>query len=278
MKRAEIVGHIREKQNFLCVGLDPDMEKIPAFLIDNEEDPIYAFNKAIIEATAPFCVSFKPNLAFYEAYGLSGLSSLDKTMRYIKANYPGHFLIADAKRGDIGNTSTMYAKAFFKRLGADAVTINPYMGADSVKPFLSFPDKWGIVLALTSNPGSADFEQLESGGKAIYIHALEKCASWGTPDNLMFVVGATKPAQLAEIRKMMPQHFFLVPGVGAQGGSLEEVCRAGLNSEVGLLVNASRSILYAGDGINFAEAAGEEAKRLAAEMKKILTQSPITTN
>jgi orotidine-5'-phosphate decarboxylase len=278
MKRAELVAHIREKQNFLCVGLDPDMDKIPAFLIDDHEDPIYEFNKAIIEATAPFCVSFKPNMAFYEAYGLSGLNSLDKTMRYIKANYPGHFLIADAKRGDIGNTSTMYAKAFFKRLGADAVTINPYMGADSVKPFLSFPDKWGIVLALTSNDGSADFEQIEINGKPVYKYVLEKCAGWGRPDNLMFVVGATKPAQLAEIRKMMPEHFFLVPGVGAQGGSLEEVCKAGLNQEVGLLVNASRSILYASDGTDFAIQAGEEAKRLAAEMKSILEQTPIKTN
>ena len=278
MKRAELVANIREKQNFLCVGLDPDMDRLPAFLIENEEDPIYEFNKAIIDATAPFCVSFKPNLAFYEAYGLSGLSSLDKTMRYIKANYPGHFLIADAKRGDIGNTSTMYAKAFFKRFNADAVTINPYMGADSVKPFLSFPGKWGIVLALTSNEGAADFEQLESGGKPVYRHALEKCAAWGSPDNLMFVVGATKPAQLAEIRQLMPDHFFLVPGVGAQGGSLQEVCRAGLNADVGLLVNASRSILYASDGTDFAVQAGEEAKKLASEMRSILAQSTIKTN
>lgn len=270
MTRHELIAQIRQKRSFLCVGLDPDMEKMPAFLREEEEDPIYEFNKRIIDATAEHCVCFKPNLAFYEAYGLSGHESLDKTIRYIKANYPDHFIIADAKRGDIGNTSTMYAKAFFKRLLADAVTVNPYMGADSVKPFLTFTGKWAVVLALTSNEGSADFQLAEVDGKPLYRHVIEKCVSWGTRDNLMFVVGATQPALLAGIRKMVPDHFMLVPGVGAQGGDLKSVCAAGLNKDCGLLVNASRSILYAGNGTDFAEKAGEEARRITAEMGTLL--------
>jgi orotidine-5'-phosphate decarboxylase len=270
MNRQELIAQIRRKGSFLCVGLDPDIEKIPKFL-DEEEDPIYEFNKKIVDATAPHCVAFKPNAAFYEAYGLSGLHSLDNTLRYIKANYPDHFVIADAKRGDIGNTSTMYAKAFFKRLNADAVTITPYMGSDSVKPFLAFPDKWAIVLALTSNEGADDFQTLNAGGKPLYEHVLHKCASWGTKDNMMFVAGATRPELLASIRRIVPEHFLLVPGVGAQGGDLAAVCRAGLNRDVGLLVNASRSILYASGGTDFAEKAGEEAARIAAEMRNLLS-------
>ena len=265
MNRASLIEEIRKKGSFLCVGLDPDIEKIPKFL-DEEEDPIYEFNKQIIEATAPYCVAFKPNLAFYEGYGMSGLHSLDNTIRYIKANYPRHLVIADAKRGDIGNTSAMYARAFFKRFGADAVTVTPYMGADSVKPFLAFQDKWTIVLALTSNEGANDFQLGEIGGRPLYRHVIEKCMQWGTKENLMFVVGATQPKMLAEIRQMAPEHFFLVPGVGAQGGDLEQVCRAALTKDVGLLVNASRSILYASNGTDFAEKAGAEARRLAEQM------------
>lgn len=266
MNRSALIREIRGKKTFLCVGLDPDMDKLPRHLVEHEDDPIYEFNKGIVDATAPYCVAFKPNTAFFEAYGLSGLNSLERTMRYIKTNYPDHLLIADAKRGDIGNTSTMYAKAFFKRLNADAVTIAPYMGSDSVKPFLAFKDKWAIVLGLTSNEGAADFQQLNVDGRELYLRVIETCASWGTPDNMMFVVGATKAEMLAGIRALVPHHFLLVPGVGAQGGSLAEVCRYGLNSDIGLLVNASRSVIYASAGRDFAEKAGQEAEKLAAEM------------
>ncbi len=266
MTKKELVAQIRSKGSFLCVGLDPDTQKIPEFLME-EEDPIYEFNKQLIDATADYCVAYKPNNAFYEAYGLSGAASLEKTMRYIKANYPDHFLIADAKRGDIGNTSTMYAQAYFKRLDADAITVAPYMGRDSVKPFLQFAHKWAIVLGLTSNEGSADFQQLQVNGKAFYEHVIETCALWGTHENMMFVVGATKAEMLAGIRKIIPSHFLLVPGVGAQGGSLAEVCRYGLNEDVGLLVNSSRAIIYASKGEDFAVRAGEEARKVADEMK-----------
>ncbi len=270
MKREELIKQIREKKTFLCTGLDPDIDKMPAYFVEEEEDPIYEFNKQIIEATADYCVAYKPNSAFYEAYGLSGMESLEKTVRYIKANYPDHLVIADAKRGDIGNTSTMYAKAFYKRLNADAITVNPYMGSDSVMPFLQFEDKWAIVLALTSNPGSSDFEQLKADGKELYLHVLEACKKWGSINNTMFVVGATKAELLAEVRKVVPEHFLLVPGVGAQGGSLQEVCKYGLTKDIGLLVNASRSILYASNGKDFAEKAGLEAKTIATEMAELL--------
>ena len=270
MTRAELTAQCLRKGTFLCVGLDPDTEKIPSFLAEKEEDPIYEFNKQIVDATAPYCVAFKPNLAFYEAFGLSGLTSLDKTMKYIRSNYPDHFLIADAKRGDIGNTSTMYAKAFFKRLNADAVTIAPYMGADSVKPFLAFPGKWAIILALTSNEGASDFQQLAAGDEPLYMHVIRKCLQWGTPENTMFVAGATRPEMLAEMRKIVPDHFLLVPGVGAQGGDLEEVCRAGMNRGIGLLVNASRSIIYASGGTDFAEKAAAEAARIATAMSQLI--------
>lgn len=267
MNREQLIKQIRDKKSFLCVGLDPDVTKIPKHIIEDDEDTIYLFNRLIIDATAPYCVAFKPNTAFYEAYGLSGMESLEKTIKYIKLNYPDHFLIADAKRGDIGNTSTMYAKAFFNRLNADAITIAPYMGSDSVKPFLAFENKWAIVLGLTSNEGSADFQQLKLNDKELYLKVIETCASWGTPDNMMFVVGATKATMLGDIRKIIPNHFLLVPGVGAQGGSLEEVTKYGLNQDIGLLINASRSIIYAGNGENFDELAAIEAKKLNDEMK-----------
>jgi orotidine-5'-phosphate decarboxylase len=267
MNRNHLIEQIKTKKTFLCVGLDPDMDKIPKHLIEDEEDPIYEFNKAIVDATAPFCVSFKPNNAFFEAYGLSGLSSLERTIRYIKANYPDHFIIADAKRGDIGNTSTMYAKAFFKRLNADAITVAPYMGSDSVKPFLAFKDKWAIVLGLTSNEGSADFQQQKMEGRELYMKVIETCAQWGTEDNMMFVIGATKANLFEEVRKIVPNHFLLVPGVGAQGGSLQDVCKYGLTKDIGLLINASRSIIYASGDKNFAVKAGEEAAKMANEMK-----------
>lgn len=267
MTRSELINQIRTKKTFLCVGLDPDTEKIPDFLLENEEDPIYEFNKHLIDATAPHCVAFKPNNAFYEAYGLSGITSLEKTIKYIKTNYPDHFLIADAKRGDIGNTSSMYAQAFFKRLNADAITVAPYMGSDSVKPFLKFENKWAIVLGLTSNEGSHDFQQQLINGRPLYLEVIESSARWGNKDNMMFVVGATKAQLLTDIRAIVPDHFLLVPGVGAQGGSLQDVCRYGLNSDIGLLVNSSRSIIYASAGEDFAERAAEEALKVAKEMR-----------
>jgi len=270
MKRSELIHQIKTKNSFLCVGLDPDIKKIPTHIMEEEEDPIYEFNKQIIEATAPYCVAFKPNNAFYEAYGLSGITSLEKTIKYLKTNFPNHFLIADAKRGDIGNTSTMYAKAYFKRLEADAITVAPYMGSDSVKPFLEFENKWAIVLGLTSNVGSVDFQQLMINGRELYLHVIETCAKWGNKDNMMFVVGATKAQMLQQIRKLIPDHFLLVPGVGAQGGSLEEVCKYGLNKDIGLLVNSSRGIIYASHGKDFAEEAAAEAKRIAAQMKTLM--------
>lgn len=270
MTREELIHQIKTKKTFLCVGLDPDTEKIPQHLIEEEEDPIYEFNKQIIDATAPYCVSFKPNTAFYEAYGLSGINSLEKTIRYIKTNYPEHFLIADAKRGDIGNTSSMYARAFFNRLNSDAITVAPYMGSDSVKPFLQFENKWAIILGLTSNEGSADFQQLNAGGSELYLQVIKTCAQWGNIHNMMFVVGATKASMLGDIRKLIPDHFLLIPGVGAQGGSLKDVCKYGITKDIGLLVNSSRGIIYASKGEDFAEKAAEEAKKMADEMKELM--------
>ena len=269
MNKEKLIEQIRSKKTFLCVGLDPDVEKMPKHILD-EEDPIFEFNREIIDATAEHCIGFKPNNAFYEAYGLSGIESLEKTIKYIRMNYPDHFLIADAKRGDIGNTSTMYAKAFFKRLDADAITVAPYMGSDSVKPFLAFPNKWAIVLGLTSNEGSGDFQQLKVSNEELYLNVIRTCASWGTEDNMMFVVGATKAQMMLEIRKIIPNHFLLVPGVGAQGGSLEDVCKYGMNKNIGLIVNASRNIIYAGNGKDFAMKAAEEAKKISAQMKPFL--------
>jgi orotidine-5'-phosphate decarboxylase len=265
MTRNELIKEIRDKKTFLCVGLDPDVDKIPKFLLE-EDDPIFTFCRDIVDATADYCVAFKPNTAFFEAYGLSGITSMEKTIKYIKENYPSHFLIADAKRGDIGNTSTMYARAFFKRLHADAITVAPYMGKDSVKPFLEFENKWAIVLALTSNEGSGDFQMLNTNGNELYKEVLKTTASWGTENNLMFVVGATKADMLDDVRAIVPNHFLLVPGVGAQGGSLAEVCKYGLTKDIGLLINASRSIIYASNGKDFAEAAAKEAQKAAKEM------------
>lgn len=266
MNRNQILEQIKKKKTFLCIGLDPDIDKIPQYLLQ-EEDPIFEFNKQIIDATADYCVAYKPNTAFYEAYGLSGVKSLEKTIKYIKLTHPNHFLIADAKRGDIGNTSTMYAKAFFNRLHADAITVAPYMGSDSVKPFLTFENKWAIVLGLTSNEGSSDFQQKDCNNEPLYLNVIRTCAQWGTPENMMFVVGATKAQMIGDIRKIIPNHFLLVPGVGAQGGSLEDVCKFGLNSDIGLLINASRTIIYAGTGKDFASEAAKEAKKIADQLK-----------
>ena len=267
MTRAELINEIKTKKTFLCVGLDPDIDKIPKHLLE-DDDPIFEFCKAIIDATADYCVSFKPNTAFFEAYGLSGITSMEKTIKYIKHNFPNHFLIADAKRGDIGNTSTMYAKAFFNRLHADAITVAPYMGSDSVKPFLTFNGKWAIVLALTSNEGAADFQLDEGKTEPLYKHVIRTSSTWGNIDNMMYVVGATKAEMLSEVRAIVPNHFLLVPGVGAQGGSLAEVCKYGLTKDIGLLVNSSRAIIYASNDKNFATASATEAKKMADEMAK----------
>ncbi len=275
MNRKEIIEQIKLKKTFLCVGLDPDIDKIPNHLLE-EEDPIFEFNKQIIDATADYCIGYKPNTAFYEAYGLSGIASLEKTLKYIKVNFRNHFLIADAKRGDIGNTSNMYAKAFFNRLHADAITVAPYMGSDSVKPFLQFENKWVIVLGLTSNEGSIDFQQQKTAtGEQLYLNVIKTCSSWGTDENMMFVVGATKAQMLMDIRKIVPNHFLLVPGVGAQGGSLEEVCKYGMNKDVGLLINISRNIIYAGKGTDFAEKASAEAKKISLQMHSFITDATL---
>lgn len=266
MKRSELIAEIKQKKSFLCVGLDTDIKKIPQHLL-GEKNPVLAFNKAIIDATKNHCVSYKINTAFYEADGVKGWETMQQTLDYIP---PAVFTIADAKRGDIGNTSDMYARAFFSNMNFDSVTLAPYMGQDSLQPFFSYKDKWGIVLALTSNPGSADFEQQEVGGKKLYERVICTFSGMAGDEQLMFVVGATKPQELGEIRKLVPAYFFLVPGVGAQGGSLEEVAQYGMNSDCGLLVNASRSIIYASNGTDFAEKAGEEAKKMANEMAVLL--------
>ena len=266
MERKQLIEQIFTKQSFLCVGLDTDLNKVPKFLL-NEEDPIFSFNKAIIDATAPYSIAYKPNLAFYECYGLKGMEAFEKTITYLKENYPQHFIIADAKRGDIGNTSKMYAQTFFKEYNVDALTIAPYMGEDSVKPFLEYEGKWVILLALTSNKGSHDFQLFEDKeGVRLFERVLTKSQEWGTTENLMFVVGATQGSLFADIRKLAPNSFLLVPGVGAQGGSLQEVCKYGMNKNCGLLVNSSRGIIYASADENFAEIAGEKAKELQQEM------------
>ncbi|PJE99820.1 orotidine-5'-phosphate decarboxylase [Prevotella intermedia] len=270
MERKQLIEQIFTKKSFLCIGLDTDLNKIPKFLL-NEEDPIFSFNKAIIDATAPYCVAYKPNLAFYECYGLKGMETFEKTITYLKEKYPNHFIIADAKRGDIGNTSKMYAQTFFKEYNVDALTIAPYMGEDSVKPFLEYEGKWVILLALTSNKGSHDFQLFEDkDGVRLFERVLSKAQEWGTTENLMFVVGATQGSLFADIRKLAPNSFLLVPGVGAQGGSLQEVCKYGMNKDCGLLVNSSRGIIYASSEANFAEIAGEKAKELQQEMEKEL--------
>lgn len=270
MNREQLIEQIKTKKSFLCVGLDTDIKKIPQHLLQ-EEDPIFAFNKAIIDATAPYCVSYKPNLAFYEAFGVKGMVSFEKTIKYLKKNYPNHFIIADAKRGDIGNTSAMYARTFFEEYGIDSITVAPYMGEDSVTPFLTYEGKWVILLALTSNKGSHDFQLTEdTQGEKLFEKVLRISQQWGNEDNMMYVVGATQGKMFEDIRRVAPRHFLLVPGVGAQGGSLEEVCRYGMTNECGLLVNSSRAIIYASDKENFAEIAAEKAKELQMQMKDIL--------
>ncbi len=262
MNRQTLIQQIRTKKSYLCVGLDSDITKIPRHLLQHE-DPVFEFNKAIIDATQDVCVSYKINTAFYEANGLKGWQSMEKTLNYIPKDI---FTIADAKRGDIGNTSTQYAKAFFNAMQFDSITVAPYMGKDSVKPFLDFENKWTIVLGLTSNEGAFDFQYLKNENQELFKHVIQKVASWGTDENLMFVIGATKTAQLKEVREIIPNHFLLVPGVGAQGGSLEEVSKIGMNADVGLLVNASRQIIFASNGEDFAEKARAEAMKLQAEM------------
>ena len=280
MTTQQIYNQIQEKKSFLCVGLDVDLNKIPKHLLAFE-DPIFEFNKAIIDATHDLCVSYKPNTAFYEAYGIKGWMSLQKTIAYINENYPEIFTIADAKRGDIGNTSSMYAKAFFEDLNFDSVTVAPYMGKDSVEPFLAFENKHTIMLALTSNEGAFDFQTLiidgtrgeaeRSGAKELYKQVLETSKTWKNSENLMYVVGATKAEYFTEIRKIVPHSFLLVPGVGAQGGSLSEVCKYGMSANVGLLINSSRGIIYASNGTDFAKKAREEALKMQQEMAAIIS-------
>jgi orotidine-5'-phosphate decarboxylase len=267
MLREVLISNIFEKSSFLCVGLDTDPVRLPVCL-QSCDDPLWEFNRRIIDATRPFCVAYKPNLAFYEAMGVRGWELFEKTVRYIGDS---HFIIADAKRGDIGNTSAYYAKTFFETFSCDAVTVAPYMGEDSVSPFLQFPGKWAILLALTSNAGSADFQLGSPGERPLYKKVIHKAMQWAGPERLMFVIGATHPGLIRDIREMAPDYFFLVPGVGAQGGELRAIAKAGLTKDCGLLINASRSILYAGDGPDFAGKAAAEAARLQEEMKALLS-------
>ncbi|SNR72152.1 orotidine-5'-phosphate decarboxylase [Flavobacterium sp. ov086] len=269
MTTQQLHEQILLKKSFLCVGLDPDLTKIPQHLLETE-DPIFEFNKAIIDATHDLAVGYKPNTAFFEAYGIKGWISLQKTINYINENFPEMFTIADAKRGDIGNTSSMYAKAFFEDLSFDSVTVAPYMGKDSVEPFLAFENKHTILLALTSNEGAFDFQTLTTNGKELYKQVLETSKTWKNSHNLMYVVGATKAEYFADIRKIVPDSFLLVPGIGAQGGSLSEVCKYGMNDKVGLLVNSARAIIYASKGTDFAEKAREEALTVQKEMEEII--------
>lgn len=273
MTRLELFENIKKKQSFLCVGLDTDIKKIPSHLL-TEEDPIFAFNKAIIDATAPYCIAYKPNLAFYESMGVKGWISFEKTIQYLNEHYPDQFIIADAKRGDIGNTSAMYARTFFEEMQLDALTVAPYMGEDSVTPFLTYKGKWVILLALTSNKGSYDFQLCEDEQhERLFEKVLRKSQQWGDADNMMYVVGATQGRMFEDIRKIAPHHFLLVPGIGAQGGSLEEVCRYGMNDTCGLIVNSSRAIIYADSTEQFASVAAEKAsevqKQMAEQLKKL---------
>ena len=273
MTREQLIQQIFAKKSFLCVGLDTDAKKIPAHLLDLH-DPIVEFNKAIIDATAPYCVAYKPNLAFYEAHGIHGMIAFKKTVDYIRERHPHHFIIADAKRGDIGNTSKMYARTFFEEYDVDALTIAPYMGEDSVTPFLEYEGKWVVMLALTSNKGSLDFQLMQDEkGERLFEKVMRKGQEWGTPQNMMFVVGATRGEMFKDVRRVAPRHFLLVPGVGAQGGSLEEVCHYGMTQDCGLLVNSSRGIIYASSDEHFAEIAGNKAReiqqQMAAELAKL---------
>ena len=271
MNRQELIQQIKEKKSFLCVGLDSDPRKLPECL-KNSDDPVFEFNKAIIDATAEYAVAYKPNLAFYEAQGIKGWISFEKTVEYLRTNYPEQFIIADAKRGDIGNTSSLYARSFFEELKVDALTVAPYMGKDSVSPFLEYEGYWTIVLALTSNPGSHDFQLTEDAeGEKLYEKVLKTSQQWGSDENMMYVVGATQGKAFENIRRIVPNHFLLVPGVGAQGGSLEEVCKYGMNADCGLLVNASRAIIFADSSENFAAVAAEKARDYKEQMEKELS-------
>ena len=270
MTREELIKQIRAKQSFLCVGLDTDIKKIPQHLLQ-ADDPIFEFNKAIIDATAPYCVAYKPNLAFYESLGVKGLLAFERTVAYLNENYSEQFVIADAKRGDIGNTSQMYARTFFETYNLDALTVAPYMGEDSVTPFLAYEGKWVILLALTSNKGSHDFQLMEDAqGVRLFEHVLTKSQTWGNADNMMYVVGATQGEAFKDIRRHAPNHFLLVPGIGAQGGSLHDVCQYGMNKDCGLLVNSSRGIIYASNGADFAQVAAEKAREVQEEMAREL--------
>ena len=270
MNRQQLVEQIFNKKSFLCVGLDADIKKVPSHLL-KEEDPIYSFNKAIIDATADYCVAYKPNLAFYESMGVKGMISFEKTIKYLKSNYPHHFIIADAKRGDIGNTSTMYARTFFEEYDIDSLTVAPYMGEDSVTPFLGYDGKWVILLALTSNKGSQDFQfTTDNNGTPLFEKVLTKSQEWGNAGNMMYVVGATQGKMFENVRAIVPHHFLLVPGVGAQGGSLQEVAKYGITKECGLLVNSSRGIIHASKGADFDTVARAKARELQEEMAEIL--------
>lgn len=275
MNRKELVANILRKKSFLCVGLDTDLKKIPEHLLKTD-DPIFEFNKAIIDATAEYCVAYKPNLAFYECFGIEGWNALEKTIKYLKKNYPDQFIIADAKRGDIGNTSKMYARSFFEHLDVDAITVAPYMGEDSITPFYGYEGKWVIVLGLTSNKGSLDFQMTRNGeGAPLFEQVMRKASNWGSDDNTMFVVGATQGAMFKKVRDIIPNKFLLVPGVGAQGGSLQEVAKYGITKDCGLLVNSSRGIIYASQNEDFASIAKEKAKELQEEMAAILAEYKI---
>lgn len=277
MNRQKLIEEIRSKNSFLCIGLDVDKNKIPPHLL-SEQDPVFAFNKAIIDATHHMAVAYKPNTAFYEAYGLEGWKTLERTIDYLNENYPEIFTIADAKRGDIGNTSSRYAEAFFKDLNFDSVTVAPYMGSDSIEPFLAFENKFAIMLALTSNKGGLDFQVIEdNSGEALYERVLKTSLGWANSDRLMYVVGATRPEYFERIRRIVPDHFLLVPGVGAQGGSLKEVCQYGLNSDVGLLINSSRGIIYASQEKDFAAKSAEKAEELQKEMAAILSGAGLSS-
>lgn len=266
MNQQQLFENIKKKQSFLCVGLDTDIKKIPEHLL-GEDDPVFAFNRAIIDATAPYCIAYKPNLAFYESMGVKGWMAFEKTVRYLNEHYPDQFIIADAKRGDIGNTSAMYARTFFEEMQIDALTVAPYMGEDSVTPFLGYEGKWVVLLALTSNKGSDDFQQTaDANGERLFEKVLRKSMEWGNADNMMYVVGATRGSMFEDIRRIAPDHFLLVPGIGAQGGSLEEVCRYGMNSTCGLIVNSSRAIIYADRTERFAEVAAGKAREVQQEM------------
>ncbi len=279
MNRKELIEQIFAKKSFLCVGLDTDTDKLPKCITDSEEiqgataEMMFRFNKAIIDATAPYCVAYKPNLAFYESRGIDGMVAFENTIKYLKQYYPHHFIIADAKRGDIGNTSKMYAQTFFGEYDLDSLTVAPYMGEDSVKPFLEYDGKWVILLALTSNKGSHDFQLTEDkDGVRLFEKVLTKSQEWGNDENMMYVVGATQGSMFADIRKLAPNHFLLVPGVGAQGGSLQEVCKYGITKDCGLLVNSSRGIIYASQGDDFAEVAAQKAKELQEQMAEELAK------